>query len=556
MPSDNALPAHTTLPGLILAALRSRGATPAMRWKRFGLWQPVSGAEMAARIDAIATGLRRLGLAQGDVVGVIGDNCAEWVLADLGIMRAGCISAGFDAFGSAAELARLLNDTGAKALFVAGDDQLHKALSIRAQCPSLQTIIVMHQQWDDGAEACAVVQLAELEAGSGGAIERSSQSSAATMMTSGITGPPRGIIVSHAALCQRASSAASALGLRVGDERLSLMPLHHVLERVVGIYASLLSGCIINFAESRETALANLVELQPTVVQAPPRLWARLRSGMVLAIADTTPFQKWACRSAFTSNNGLMDRLVLRPIRHRLGLGRARLCLSAGAPLHDDVGQWFAALGRPLTDVYGLAEAGGAVRIGDKVLDGVSADTTEAGEIRLRGAHLGNEQALHTGDIDSSNKAAPVGRLADVLQIRSQRQLPFASEAALKQSPYIADAFLHLDNTQRIRAQILMDSDSVVKYAQDHDIPFTHFLSLCQSDDIKVLISGVVESVNQAHPQPRIEAFSLIERALGPGHPEVGPAMTLRRYLLRDDAGNKHDQTTPTAFETAHLNNA
>ena len=554
MPSASTMPTSASLPGDILAALRRRGTAPAMRWKRFGLWQPVSGDDMAARIDAIAGGLRGLGLAPGDVVGVIGDDCAEWVLADLGSMQAGCVSAGLDASGNAADLQRALVETRAKALFVAGDDHLHKALSVRAQCPMLRTIIVMHPQWDDGADTSAVTQLADLErAADGQAIAVVPQASAAVMMTSGTTGPSRGVIVSHAALCERARAAASALGLRADDERLSLMPLHHVLERVVGIYAALLSGCVINFAESRETALANLVELQPTIVQAPPRLWARLRSGIVLTIAETTPFQKWACRSAFARRSGWLDRLVLRPIRNRIGLGRARLCLSAGAPLDDHTAQWFAALRRPLTDVYGLAEAGGAVSIGGKMLHGIAADRSETGELRLRGAHLGGEATLPTGDIGLTDGAAPVGRITDLLQVGSQRHLPFASEAALKASPYVADAFLHLDPADRVGVSILMESDAVVKYAQDNNIPFTHFLSLCRSDDIKALMAGVVDSVNRAHPDLRIETFSLIERALGPGHPEVGPALTLRRYLLRSEAATGDGPAAAEALETARI---
>ncbi|MET4797813.1 AMP-binding protein [Bradyrhizobium sp. LB11.1] len=538
----------------LTAALEAHGGATVMRSKRYGLWQPLTGTETVTRIAAIARGLRVTGLQDKDVAAICGDTCADWVLADLGIMVAGGISAGLDADADANELARLVNLFGVTILFVAGDAHLHRALGIRDRCPKLRLIVVMHEQWDDGARVDHVMTLAELQARGGGTEPLpapAATSVAAIVLTSGVTAPARGALLTQAALGRQAARAASALQLGSSDERLSLTPLHHVMERVVGVYASLLAGCIINFPESRETALSDLRELQPTVVQAPPRLWAKLKSGVELAAAEATKFQRrviaMAVKPGSDGPNPLLDALVLAPVRDRIGLSRARLCLTTGASARSDVGAWFAAIRRPLTDAYGHAESGGAVTLvthrgARKALDGVTLETLASGELRLRSDTLfvgyAGESAnairdgwWHSGDVVHAGQSHPVGRVADLLD-RDGGAACLTNEADLVTSPYVADAFLHRDDQGRVIAAVLMDPDPVIKFAQDNSIPFTHFLSLCRSQDIRALIAGVIAQTNARAPV-KIDDFTLIERALGPGDPEISAMLVLRRRLLR-----------------------
>ena len=541
----------------VLDTLKQRGARTAMRWKRYGVWQTISGEAMAARVISLAQGLRAIGLKDGDISGIIGDNCAEWVLADLAIVAAGGISAGFDAQSDFDELTRVLNETNAQIVFVAGDVHLHKALKVRDRCPALQTIIVMHQGWDDGTDAASAMPLAEIEAKGAGATSsfptRDDDAAAFIIYTSGITGPARGAILSGRAVATQAARAAQALGLNAGDERLSLIPIHHVLERVVGVHASLIAGTIINFSESRETALANLVELQPTVILAPPHVWARLRGGIVMAMVDSTPFQRWACRKAFPSKSSFWNMLVMAPIRRRIGLSRARLCLSGGAPMREDVAAWFAALGRPLTDICGHAETGGATALAGKTLDGqtIAQDGSVTSDTLFSG-YAGRE-AAPSGSWASGDIAAQDGHVLRVIGRRAHELKngvsPFTAERALIASPFIADAFLRQDAGGRVVALVLIESDAVVKYAQDKSIPFTHFLSLCRSDDIRALIAGIVADTNTKN-DVKIADFTLIERALGADDAEVSPVFALRRYKLTEDFDRAKDTAIPATLET------
>ena len=335
--------------------------------------------------------------------------------------------------------------------------------------------------------------------------------------------------------------------LRQGDERLSLLPIHHVAERITGIYAALASGVVVSFPESPDTALADLAELQPSIVQLAPRMWRAMRSGIALTLAETTPFQRWVVANAMRRSSGLTDRLALKPLRRRLGIDGARLCLTTGGPTHPGDAAWFAALGRELHDVYALAETAGAVAVTPLrepaapigLLPLIDLETETDGEIHVRGKDVswsilgGGESPLKrfgTGDRGSRDRV--VGRMSEAFTFRGNDLRPFEREQALLASPYIADAFVTSDGDTGCRAIILLDADQAARFAQNGAVPFTHFRSLTEADELRALIDGVVAEVNRHFPEPAITSVHLLDRVLGPGDAELGPTMVLRRYRI------------------------
>jgi long-chain acyl-CoA synthetase len=545
----------------IAAALARRGDATAARWKRYGLWQTASGTALAQRIGGIARGLRAVGLVPGEVAAVVGDNSLEWLLADLAIVAAGGVSAGLDTHADDDALARQLADCGACMVLAAGEAVLRRIQRVRTRCPALRQVVVMHEQWDHAADERQAMPLAALEAAGAGQPEPAAappDAPALIVYGSAMTGTARGAVFSgrHAGL--QAERAAAALGLSDADERLVMTPLHHVLERIVGAHAALLAGTVLNFPERAETVLIDLAELQPTIVQAAPLVWAALHSSIALNLAETTPLQRWAFSRAHAAgrqgSRGLGDRLALAPVRARLGLARARLCLSAGAPMRGSTADWFAALGRPLVDLYGSAEAGGLVALGGagRVVAGVAWRIADDGEIWLRSetmfSHYVDERRAPTtddagwwatGDLgvrEADGQLRVAGRIADMLAGAAGPVPPFGSEQALRASPYVADAFIHRDAAGQVCARILLDQDPVVRYAQDQSIPFTHFRSLCQAEGVRALVARLIAEVNASQPALRIDRFSLIDRPLTLGDAEFTPVLTLRRRLLLDDA--------------------
>jgi len=574
--------AGVSLAARICDALRGRGDATAARWKRYGIWQTASGHELATRIETIGRGLRAQGLRDGEVAAVLGDNGLEWVLADLGIVAAGGVSAAIDPHLDADGIVTQLVDSGARVLFVAGDRHLQRVRRLRARCPALERTVVMHEQWYDGGDDAGIVTLADLEAGAASEVALPpgrADAPAIVVFSSGVTGPARGAVLSQRAAVAQARRAAGLLGLRADDERLVLTPLHHVMERVAGVQAALLAGTIVNFPESAETALLDLAELQPTVVQMSPRAWGRLRSLIELNLAETTRLQRWAFRKATGLGERaraqgagwvrflarVADRLVLGRVRERIGLGRARLCIAAGAPPRATTLEWFAAIDRPLADLYGMAEAGGAVRLagpgaGASLAEGIEIRLADDGEVWIRGDALfsayvgaptsavGGDDWWPTGDIAREEAGALriVGRRSDLLPGADAPRAPFEAERMLVASPYVADAFLAMDSAGGIVARVLLDQDPVVKFAQQRSIPFTHFRSLCAAPGVRALVEELVAQVNAAIPSLRIERFSLIERPLGLGDPEVTPTLMLRRRLLQEDDHSGRADSTVT----------
>jgi len=552
--------AEATLATRVDAALARRGDATVARWKRFGLWQTASGRELAQRIGSIARGLQAVGLASGEVAAVVGDNSLEWLLADLAIVAAGGVAAGLDAHVDDDVLARQLTDSGACIVMAVGDTVLRRIQRLRTRCPALRQVVVMHEQWDHAADERQAMPLAALEAaGAGRPAPAATDPDAPALIVFGsaMTGPARGAVLSGRHAGAQAARAAEALGLTDTDERLVMTPLHHVLERVVGAHAALLAGTVLNFPERAETMLLDLAELQPTVIQAAPLVWASLCSAIELNLAETTRLQRWAFRRAHVAgqSRGLGDRLALAPVRARLGLARARLCLSAGAPMRGSTADWFAALGRPLVDLYGSAEAGGMVALGQagRTVAGVAWRVADDGEVWLRSDSMFSGYAgapaapvsdaqgwWATGDFGAHGADGllrVLGRISELLPGDAGPVAPFGSEQALRSSPYVADAFVHRDAAGRLCARILLNQDSVVKYAQDRAIPFTHFRSLCQAAGVRDLVAILVSEVNAAQTKLHIEHFSLIERSLALGDAELTPVLTLRRRLLVTEAG-------------------
>ena len=536
---------------MLVAGLRRTGDGAALRYKQFGLWHPVSGNEASARANVIAQGLRGLGVQPGENVGIYGGNCLEWLLADLGILLAGGVSYGLDGFADAEELARALREVNVRFLLVEGEARMRASVAARASCPALAEVILLRRDRRAPAEQANIRAVNDLtEGASPAALPHPLGAEAAIVVpTSGTTGPSRAIVLPHGAVCAQISRAAETMKLRPGEERLSLLPIHHVAERVTGIYAGIASGVVINFPESADTALTDLVELQPAIVQLVPRMWRAMRSGIALTLAETTPLQRRAVESALRHPSGIKDRLVLKPLRRRLGIDGARLCLSTGGAMHQQDAGWFAALGREISDVYALTETAGAVAIGPSrgpktlmtPLNGIELAADDSREIRVRAADLshsvlGVTEGLPAGWFSTGDRRTVEGggggRMADALHGVGSVTHPFEREQALLDSPYVADAFVTSAGDENLRAIILLDADQTARYAQNAAVPFTHFRSLTEAAEIRALAEGIVAQTNRRFPEPPITSFHLLDRVLAPGDAELGPTMSLRRYRI------------------------
>jgi long-chain acyl-CoA synthetase len=583
-----------TIAKSFLQSVETRGDKPAIREKKFGIWQPTSWREWLRISKDIAFGLHASGFRPGDVASIIANAVPEWVYADMGILCAGGVSSGIYPTDSSVQVEYLINDSSTKVIFAEDEEQLDKILSCRSRCPTLQKIVVFDMEGLSGFIDPMVLSLAEFMAlgrnheqdnqalwnemiGS-----RSASDLAILVYTSGTTGPPKGAMHSNRSVTHQMRHANDLFPSTDNEERLVFLPLCHVAERIGGYYVSLALGSVMNFAESPETVPDNLREVQPTAFLAVPRVWEKFYSGVTIALKDATAFQNWMYRNALAIGNRMTEYrlqgdtpplplrlansaayyLVFRNIRRMLGLDRCRLAFTGAAPIAPDLIRWYLALGIDMREVYGQTENCGVatvmppdrIKLGSvgKAAPWGEVAISPQGEILIRGdflfmGYLNQPEKtaetidakgwLHTGDVGSIDNEGFVkitDRMKDIIITSGGKNItPSEIENQLKFSPYVSDAVVIGDKRPYLTCLLMIDQENVEKFAQDHDIPFTNYASLCRAPEIQDLIQREIEAVNVNFARVEtIKKFYLIERQLTPEDEELTPTMKLKRSFV------------------------
>jgi long-chain acyl-CoA synthetase len=583
-----------TIAKSFLLAAETRGDEPAIREKTFGIWQPTSWRQWLQISKDIAYGLHAIDFRPGDTASIIANAVPEWVFADMGILCAGGISSGIYPTDSAAQLEYLVNDSRTTVIFVEDEEQLDKVLSCRVRCPTLRQIIVFDMEGLSGFTDPMVMSLAEFLAMGRNHIDgraalwdemvasRGAGDLAILVYTSGTTGPPKGAMHSNRGVTHQMRHANDFFPSTDREERLVFLPLCHVAERVGGYYTSLALGSVMNFAESPETVPDNLREVQPTAFLAVPRIWEKFYSGVTIALKDATPFQNWMYRRAmavgYRMTEGRLDGetpslvlrlanraaywLVFRNIRRMLGLDRCRIAFTGAAPIAPDLIRWYLALGIDIREVYGQTENCGVATLmpSDRIKLGSVGKAAPWGEVRIspegeiliKGDYLfmgylnqpektaetiDAKGWLHTGDVGSIDNEGFVkitDRMKDIIITSGGKNItPSEIENQLKFSPYISDTVVIGDKRPYLTCLVMIDQENVEKFAQDHDIPFTNYASLCRAVEVQDLIQREIEAVNANFARVEtIKKFFLIERQLTPEDEELTPTMKLKRNFV------------------------
>jgi long-chain acyl-CoA synthetase len=584
-----------TVPRMFWRVVGERGDRVAMREKRLGVWRAITWREFGDRVRRVGLGLHSLGFRRGDTASILSTNRPEWLYADLGIVGGGGVSVGIYPTDSAAQVEYVLGHSGSRMVFVEDEEQLDKVLDVRGRLPQLERVVVFDLEGLTAFSDPMTMSLAALmEAGecAGAAhpelweerlAEPAPGDCAILVYTSGTTGPPKGAMISHRNIVFQAEHGTRLLPMAPGEPRLSFLPLCHVAERVVGAYCSIYTGAVVCFAESVDTVVENVREVQPAVFGGVPRIWEKLYSGVALAVGEATRFEKWAYRTAVRLGRDvaermlarrpvpaglriarwLADRLVLRNVRTLIGIERCRYLITGAAPISPDLIRWYLALGRPMLEVYGQTENTGIATVmpADAIRPGTVGRPVPYGELRiapdgeilLRGPHvfLGYYRApertaevivdgwLHTGDVgclDAEGYLRITDRKRDVIITAGGKNItPSEIENELKFSPYIADAVVIGDRRKYLTCLIMIDHDNVAKFAQDRDVPFTNFASLARAPAVRDLIAGEVDAVNRKLARVEtIKQFRLIEQQLDPEDEELTPTMKLKRKLVSE----------------------
>jgi len=583
-----------TIPKLFWHQVKARDGRTAFREKELGIWRATSWRDYGERARAVGMGLVKLGLQRGDVVSILAETVPEWLYVDMGTMGAGGVSNGIYPTDAAKQVEYIVNDSRSRFLFVENEEQLDKFIDIRERCPTIAKVFVFDMEGLADFKDPMVMPFDELlalgrahEAASPGLWEKliagsKAEELALLVYTSGTTGPPKGAMLSHRNVIFQISNADAFIPLGTDDEQLAFLPLCHVAERTFTAFLPLRSGAIANFAESVETVPENIREVAPTSFFAVPRIWERFYSGIAIRMKEATWLGRtaygWAIgvglkvaetelagdrpSAALKAAHRVADFLVLDNIKRAIGMHRVRFAGTGAAPIAPDLIKWYRALGVDMREVYGQTEnCGLATGMPDRIklgTVGVSAPRTETkispeGEILLKGPHIFmgylnqpektaetlRDGWLHTGDVgtmDNEGYLRITDRMKDIIITAGGKNItPSEIENQLKFSPYISDAVVVGDKRKFLTCLIMIDYDSVAKHAQDSNVPFTDFASLCRAREVNDLIWAEIERVNQNFARVEtIKKFRLIEQQLSAEDDEVTPTMKLKRKFVNE----------------------
>jgi long-chain acyl-CoA synthetase len=585
----------TTLTELFWNAVDARRDAVWLREKRLGLWRAWTWRQVGQAVREIAMGLVALGVRPGDVVGVLANTRLEWLLADLAVISAGGVTNGIYPTDAARQVDHLCRDSSTRVLFVEDDEQLDKALEVRDGLPRLEHIVVIDPTGLRDFEDPRVTTLERLRA-LGAAHDREHPGRfderrasrgpgdlAILVYTSGTTGRPKGAMHGHAGLVFSARAANHELALDAGDERVCFLPLCHIAERVLGAYAAIDSGAVLDFVERPDTFAENVREISPTVMLAVPRVWEKFHSAVTLAVKDASAVQRAAYAWAIGVGAAVADEvlagravgawaklrflcarwLVLDNVRRFIGLGRARALLTGAAPISPSLIRWYLSLGVPMYEGWAQTEscAIGSVtppaqmRPGSigRAAHGVQMRVDDAtGELLLRGPNvfmgylnqpdktaetIDADGWLHTGDVgtvDADGFFTITDRLRDIIVTAGGKNVtPSEIENELKFSAYITDAVVIGDRRPFLVAIVMIDQDNVEKYAMDHDVAFSDYTSLTRAPEVQELIGAEIERVNAKFARvEQVRRFFLLETRLGAEDEELTPTMKLKRRFV------------------------
>ena len=590
---------NQTVPVAFLTAVKNWGSRTAMRKKEFGLWHDITWNEYHENVNKIACALMAMGLEKGDCAAIIGDNCPEWVYASVAIQCCGAGAAGVYSTNAWQQVEYVVSNADAKFLFAENEEQLDKWLHFRDRTPALKKVIVWDteglRQFDDPL----VMSFDDLLVlGEKTALENPDMFSnriaridpedlSVLIYTSGTTGPPKGAMLSHRNCVWMGSAITSNNPMYDDDAIMSFLPLCHIFEQLFTILAHFQVGHVVNFIESPDTVVDNMIEISPTVGHAVPRIWEKYYSAIMIRMSDATWFKRLVFGMAMKigkkratlemnfepvplSNRilfGLAHFVVFRKLKERMGFDRIRVAYSGAAPIAPEILHFFHAIGVNLVEGYGQTEGTGVtttseigrVKFGSVglPLEGVEIKIAHDGEILVKspGVFMGyfkNREAtaetivdgwLHSGDvgtIDEEGFLTITDRKKDIIVTAGGKNItPQYIENKLKASLYINDAVVVGDRRKFLSCLIIIDEDNVVKYAQDHKVQFSTYKDLTQHEDINKLIEGEMKIVNETLSRvEQIKKFTILPKKLYEEDGEVTPTMKVKRSFINKAFGD------------------
>lgn len=591
-----------TLPQYFLRQVHKYGTNKvALRQKELGIWREFTWQDSYEQVKNFALGLIVLGVQRQDKICTIGDNDRQYLWGYLGLLAVGATQVGIYTDAIPNEIAYIAQHSDSTFALAKDQEQCDKLLDIRDQLSHVKKVIY----WEDKGlwhyDEPWLISFEEVMA-MGRELDKkepdrfetevwlgTGEDTAVLCYTSGTTGQPKGVMLSHNNLMSNTQLFAQVDSRYDTDNHISLLPLGWIAEHVFGIAPHVCFGIIMNFPEEPETVRENVREIAPEGIVYSSRLWDNIVGTVQVRVNDSSwlnrklyewflpigyqvadkRFNKQAISPALQLAYRLGNWAVFSPLRDKLGLSRIRSAYTAGSALSPDAMRFFHALGINLKQVYGSTEVSGGLTIhrdGDikfasigQPVPGCEVKISEEGEILLAGPTLfqgyyknaeATEKSLwqdengrfwfRTGDagyIDEDGHIIYLDRVKEMLKLANgEKYSPQFIEGRLKFNPYIKDVMaIGGENRPFVTALVVMDFDNVSKWAEKQGLTYTTFIDLSQKPEIYELVTKAVTEVNQSLPVgAHVRRFVLMHKEFDADEAEMTRSRKLRRNVLYD----------------------
>ncbi len=583
-----------TLCSLLASTVQRRGGEPAYSDRDDGgPWQTITWEQTRQQALELAAGLIGLGLQPGERVALMLPNRVEHVLADLGVVHAGGVPVTFYPTLAADQVGYIAGDCDARIAVLDGARELARWQPLLARLPGLKKIIVrdaavcptgdQYLTWA-GFSALGRQRLAAAPGAVAGRVAAiRSEDPVTVLYTSGTTGNPKGVIITHRSVL-RQLAAADANGFMMERVRLvSYLPLAHIAERMFTIYGRVYNAGHVYFCHNAAELAATLGAVQPTAFFGVPRVWEKFQAGIqALLAAEQDPAKRAATDAAMATGRRYVrscefgnttpddlagefrraDEAVLRPIRSLLGLSEATMVSSAAAPLTPDVAAFFAGLGMTILEMYGMTETTGlitantpsAFRLGTVGRPVPEADVKIAddGEILTRGPlntagylNLPDQTDqlidaggwLHTGDIGSLDRdgfLSVVDRKKDLIITSGGENIsPAAIENLLIAHPLIGQALSYGDRRPYVVALLTLNGDVAPAWARARRIEASSLAGLAGEPAVLAAVAQAVADANERLARvQQVKRWRLLPVEWTAESEELTPTFKLRRRVV------------------------